>query len=57
MADIAGPTLCFGGITMLLMLAVLGGLVWLYRLGWGKTDDDEPDQPAEIVIEIPEAGR
>jgi hypothetical protein len=55
--SIAGPTLCFGGAILVLMLAVLGGLVWLYRLGWGKAADNKPDEPDEIVIEISEAGR
>jgi hypothetical protein len=34
------------------MSAVLVGLVWLYRLGWGKVDDDFDEE--EIVIEIKE---
>jgi hypothetical protein len=36
------------------MGAVLGGLVWLYRLGWGKVDDDDADEEEEIIVEIVE---
>jgi hypothetical protein len=53
---IAGTTLCFGGVAFVLMMGVLFGLVWLYRLGWGKADpdEDEPGPPPEIVINLPE---
>jgi hypothetical protein len=33
------------------MVAVVAGLVWLYRLGWGKVDDESDDED-EIVIEV-----
>lgn len=49
----AAPTLCLGGGLVGLMGAVLVGLVGLYRLGWSKADDDDPDEPAEIVINLP----
>lgn len=49
----AGSTLCLGGGLIGLMGAVLVGLVGLYRLGWSKGDDDDPDEPAEIVINLP----
>ncbi|MBI1876986.1 MAG: hypothetical protein HYR94_01895 [Chloroflexi bacterium] len=53
---VAGTTVCIGGAALLLLGAVLSGLVWLYRLGWGKVDDDEPDNDSEeeIIIEIEE---
>ena len=37
---------------MLLMVAVAAGLVWLYRLGWGKVDANESDDEEEIIIEV-----
>jgi hypothetical protein len=49
---VAGTTVCIGGVAVLLLGAVLAGLVWLYRLGWGKVDDEPDDE--EIVIEIEE---
>jgi hypothetical protein len=50
---VAGTTVCIGGAALLLMGAVLTGLVWLYRLGWGNNDDDEPpEDEEEIIIEI-----
>jgi hypothetical protein len=49
----AGSTLCLGGGLIGLMGAVLVGLVGLYRLGWRKGDDDDPDGPDEIVINLP----
>lgn len=49
---VAGTTVCIGGAALLLLGAVLAGLVWLYRLGWGNVDDDEPDDDEEIIIEI-----
>jgi hypothetical protein len=48
---VAGTTACFGGVGLVLMVAVAAGLVWLYRLGWGKVDD-EADGEEEIVIEV-----
>ena len=44
--SVVGPLACFSGFFLLLMVIVLAGLAWLYRLGWGDTgnnDDDEPD--------------
>lgn len=54
MWGIAGTTICFGGGFLVLMGGVLAGLVWLYRLGWGKVDDDDDDsdEDEEIVVEI-----
>jgi hypothetical protein len=54
---VAGTTICVGGIVILIMVLVLAGLVWLYRLGRGGVDDDEPDEDAddeEIIVEIVE---
>ncbi|GAB4453228.1 MAG: hypothetical protein Fur0044_48130 [Anaerolineae bacterium] len=48
---VAGTTLCIGGPALLLLGAVMAGLVWLYRLGWGKTANEEADKE-EIIIEI-----
>jgi hypothetical protein len=44
-----------GGVAVLLLGAVLAGLVWLYRLGWGKVDDEADDK--EITIEIEDDDR
>ena len=49
---VAGTTVCFGGVSLLLMVAVAAGLVWLYRLGWGKVDANESDDEEEIIIEV-----
>ena len=46
MLGVIGTTACGGGVILLIMAAVVAGLVWLYRLGWG--------QAAEIVINIDE---
>lgn len=54
---LAGTTICIGGGALLLLGAVLAGLVWLYRLGWGKVDADELDDAEEIIIEIEEDDR
>jgi hypothetical protein len=54
---VAGTTICAGGVIILIMVVVLAGLVWLYRLGWGDVDDDEYDEDAddeEIIVEIVE---
>jgi hypothetical protein len=51
---VAGTTICVGAGFLGLMGAVLGGLVWLYRLGWGKVDDDDADEEEEIIVEIVE---
>ncbi len=48
---VAGTTICVSGGFLGLMGAVLTGLVWLYRLGWGKVNDDDADEE-EIIIEI-----
>jgi hypothetical protein len=48
---VAETTVCFGGVGLVLMVAVAAGLVWLYRLGWGKVDDESDDEE-EIVIEV-----
>ncbi len=52
MMGMAGTTLCLGSGLVGLMGAVMAGLVWLYRLGWGKADDDS-DEPDEIIINLP----
>jgi hypothetical protein len=50
--SISGMTACIGGMALVFMAAVLVGLVWLYRLGWGKVDN--PSNEKEIVIDIKE---
>ena len=62
MLGTVGATACVGGIFLLVMAAVITGVIWLYRLGWGQKENefddydgdiaDEP--PDEIVIEIDE---
>ncbi len=55
-----GATACVGGIFLLVMAAVITGVIWLYRLGWGQKDDEynefdgdfDNDTPDEIIIEI-----
>jgi len=53
---VVGTTACVGGLILLIMGAVMAGLVWLYRLGWGNSSDDEYgddfDDGDEIVIDI-----
>jgi hypothetical protein len=54
---VAGTTICGGGVVILILVAVLAGLAWLYRLGWGDVDDDELDEDSgdeEIIVEIVE---
>jgi len=55
---IAGTTLCAGGLILIIMTVAIAGLIWLYRLGWSKTDDDLFDDDFEdddsIVVEIVE---
>jgi hypothetical protein len=56
---VVGTTACIGGLGLVLMGAVLAGLVWLYRLGWGQIDDDdfEDDEDFdddEVIVEIVE---
>lgn len=53
MLGVAGTTVCIGGAALLLLGAVLAGLVWLYKLGWGKVDDRATGDD-EIVIQIEE---
>lgn len=53
---VAGTTACIGGVALVFMGVVLVGLVWLYRLGWGKVDDDDFAEE-EIIIEIKEDDR
>ncbi len=53
-----GTTMCVGGIVLVMMAALLAGLIWLYRLGWGQVEDDEFDDDfddaEEIIVEIVE---
>jgi len=57
-----GATACVGGIFLLVMAAVITGVIWLYRLGWGQKDNEyeaydgesDDEAPDEIVIEIDE---
>jgi hypothetical protein len=49
---VAGTTVCIGGGALILLGAVMMGLAWLYRLGWGQTNDSEPDDEEEIVIDV-----
>ncbi len=55
--ELAGTTVCIGGVFVLMMGVVLAGLTWLYRLGWGNARDEEPgdeldEDVAEVEIEI-----
>lgn len=38
-----GVTACIGGVVLLVVGAVMAGLVWLYRMGWGDVEQDEVD--------------
>jgi hypothetical protein len=55
---IAGTTICAGGVVLVVMIIVALGLVWLYRLGWGNTDEDEyfedydDEDDNSLVVEI-----
>lgn len=49
-----GTTACLGGFVLVVLGGVLGGAVWLYRLGWGQTDDDDFDDIEEIPVEVVE---
>ena len=37
----ASTTVCAGGAFLLVVGVILAGVGWLYKLGWGKVDDDE----------------
>lgn len=54
--SVVGTTACAGGLILLILGAVMAGLVWLYRLGWGNNSDDEYeddiDDADEIIIDI-----
>lgn len=57
--NVVGTTACVGGLGLVLMGAVLAGLVWLYRLGWGQIDDDDFEDDDdfdddEVIVEIVE---
>ncbi|MBN1992914.1 MAG: hypothetical protein JW953_09420 [Anaerolineae bacterium] len=58
LVGVAGTTICAGGVILVIIAAVIAGLVWLYRLGWGNIDDYESgqdfDDDDEIVVEIVE---
>lgn len=51
-----GTTVCVGGLTLMALAAILAGLVWLYRLGWGQIEEDDfsddLDDGEEVVVEI-----
>jgi hypothetical protein len=55
-----GTTACVGGLVLLLIGAVLAGLVWLFRLGWGGSteedfeDDYYADADNDIIIDLDE---
>jgi hypothetical protein len=54
---VAGTTVCAGGLILAVMIVVISGLAWLYRLGWGTTDDDTSTDDDftdddSVVIEI-----
>lgn len=56
---VAGTTLCAGGLILVIMTISVAGLIWLYRLGWGKTDssaagNDDFDEDNDSVVEIVE---
>ncbi|MEW5959327.1 MAG: hypothetical protein AB1801_16470, partial [Chloroflexota bacterium] len=48
-----GAAACIGGLVLVLLGAVLGGAIWLYRLGWGNPADDDDDLE-EVPVEIVE---
>ena len=46
-------TACIGGLILLFLGGVMAGLVWLYRLGWGNSgDEDEVDEELGIESEF-----
>lgn len=52
---VAGTTICAGGVIVVIMGLVMAGMVWLYRLGWGKEDvaeADDEDYGEDVVVEI-----
>jgi hypothetical protein len=57
-----GTTACVGGLVLLIIGAVMAGLVWLYRLGWGSSaaddygddDYDYPNPDNDIIINMDE---
>lgn len=56
---VVGTTACFGGLILLAMAAMITGLVWLYRLGWGnpaenEDDFDDFDDDEEITVDLVE---
>jgi hypothetical protein len=56
MLGVVGTTACVGGVVLLVLGAMMAGLVWLYRVGWGNdeddTFDDDDDDDLEIEVEI-----
>jgi hypothetical protein len=38
MMGAVGASICIGGAALLMVGVIMGGLVWLYRLGWGQKD-------------------
>ncbi len=40
MLGAAGTTVCIGSVVLLMAAIVLAGLVWMYRLGWNKPEED-----------------
>jgi hypothetical protein len=51
---VVGTSICVGGLVLAMMAAVMAGLIWLYRLGWGQVEDDEFYDDEEIIVEIVE---
>ncbi len=53
---VAGTTLCAGGLVLVIMAVAVAGLIWLYRLGWGKADggpsDDDFEDDDAVAVEI-----
>lgn len=50
MMGAVGATVCLGGGGLLVIASVMGGLVWLYRLGWGeRKEEEEEDNEDEDV--------
>jgi len=43
MIGAVGASICMGGTALLMVGVMMGGLVWLYRLGWGQKGKEEND--------------
>jgi hypothetical protein len=43
MLGAVGASVCLGGTALLMVGVMMGGLVWLYRIGWGQKGKEEND--------------